>query len=277
MKSVSMKELSSQVTTMEEPTEPKQEKTDELKESIFTTLNAINVTEHVEKKNGLSYLSWSWAWSELQKRYPDASYTIERFDNKPYLYDDNTGYMVFTTVTVNGVTREMWLPVMDSNNKAMKNTEYEYVVMVWNEAQHRKVPVKRIVRTATMFDINKAIMRCLVKNIGMFGLGLYIYSGEDLPEQAQEEMEQTELEKKKKADEEAQNKALTQWTKQWQELRQELTDMGVDYRSEKTVVWLDKHFKIKSQDACNDVQSMINLCNAYKEIIRINKKMSANG
>lgn len=263
-KSVTLKQLSSEVTTM----------TEQVK-SVFDELSNIDVSDHKEEKNGLSYLSWSWAWSELQKRYSDASYTIERFDNKPYLYDDNTGYMVFTTVTVNGVTREMWLPVMDGANKAMKNKPYEYIAMIWSEEQHKKVPIRKTVQAATMFDINKAIMRCLVKNIGMFGLGLYIYSGEDLPEQVQEEQEQAELEKKKKADEEAQNKALTQWTKQWQELRQELSDMGIDYRSKKTTDWLFRHFKIKSQDACNDVQAMINLCNAYKEIIRLNKNKAS--
>ncbi len=176
--SVTLKQLSSEVTRMTEKVK-----------SVFEELNSIDVNGHKEEKNGLSYLSWSWAWTELQKRYPSASYTIEKFGElrKPYLYDENTGYMVFTTVTIEGQTREMWLPVMDGANKAMKNVAYQYTVMAWDNAQHKKVPTKRTVQPATMFDINKAIMRCLVKNISMFGLGLYIYSGEDLPEQITEE------------------------------------------------------------------------------------------
>lgn len=144
--------------------------------SVFEQLNSIDVNDHTEQKNGLTYLSWAWAWSELKKKYPDASYTIERFgeEKKPYLYDKDLGYMVFTSMTIGGLTHEMWLPVMDSANKAMKNEPYTYDTK-WKKGLK--------VEPATMFDINKTIMRCLVKNISMFGLGLYIYAGEDLPEE----------------------------------------------------------------------------------------------
>jgi hypothetical protein len=86
--------------------------------------------------------------------------------------------MCFTKVTIEGQTKEMWLPVMNSANKAMKNAPYTY--SVWNSYQ--KAYEEKRVDAATMFDINKTIMRCLTKNLAMFGLGLYIYSGEDLPE-----------------------------------------------------------------------------------------------
>ena len=91
-------------------------------------LNNINVNEHTEEKQGLTYLSWAWAWAEVLKRYPDAQYHIERFgeDQKPYLFDDKLGYMVFTRVEIDGIEKEMWLPVMDSNNKAMLDHEYTY-------------------------------------------------------------------------------------------------------------------------------------------------------
>lgn len=146
--------------------------------SIFQTLNAIDVNDHVERKKSgksyLSYLSWSWAWAELKKKYPDAEYEIKKFENNlPYVYDENTGYMVFTSVTIDGLTHEMWLPVMDGANKAMKAKPYSY---------DTKFNGKKNVEAATMFNINKTIMRCLVKNLAMFGLGLYIYSGEDLPD-----------------------------------------------------------------------------------------------
>ena len=130
------------------------EKTDD----VFSTLNAINVNDFTEKKGNLTYLSWCNAWGEVKKRYPDANYTVSRYENNlPYVFDPNTGYMVSTTVTINGLTHSMWLPVMDYRNQA-------------------------IIQNATMTDINKTIMRCLTKNLAMFGLGLYIYKGEDLPD-----------------------------------------------------------------------------------------------
>ena len=142
----------------------------------FKKLNAIDVNDHVEEKEQagvkLSYLSWAWAWTEIKKVYPDAQYEIEKFDNLPYVLDPKTGYVVYTKVTIEGITHEMWLPVLDNNNKPMKAEPYDIV----NKAG------KKTVQAATMFDINKSIMRCLTKNLAMFGLGLYIYAGEDLPE-----------------------------------------------------------------------------------------------
>lgn len=156
--------------------------------SVFATLNAINVNDHIEKKKGgsgeLTYLSWVWAWTEVKKLYPDASYTIYKDEQKrPYVEDENFGLMCYTTVTIGGQTHEMWLPVMNGANKAMKRHAYTY--QVWNNFQKRYE--EKTVEAATMFDINKTIMRCLTKNLAMFGLGLYIYAGEDLPEQETEQ------------------------------------------------------------------------------------------
>lgn len=141
----------------------------------FEELFAVNVNDHTEKKvtggTSLTYLSWPFAWAEVKKRYPEATYEIEKFNGLPYAYDPLTGYMVYTKVTIEGVTHEMWLPVMDSANQAMKSEPYEVTT------KYKKFTVK----PATMFDVNKTIMRCLVKNLAMFGLGLYIYAGEDLP------------------------------------------------------------------------------------------------
>lgn len=142
--------------------------------NVFNKLKEVNVTGYVEEKNGLKYLSWAYAWQKVMELYPSATYEIERFDNKPYLYDEQTGYMVFTRMNIEGIEREMWLPVMDSNNKAMLDHRYTY------DTKYKKdIPVEK----ATMFDINKTIMRCLVKNLAMYGLGLALYSGEDLPEE----------------------------------------------------------------------------------------------
>lgn len=143
--------------------------------SVFETLFEINVNGHIEKKKDLTYLSWPYAWAEVKKKYPNATYKIHLFGEKqlPYVFDENVGYMVFTDVTINDLTHTMWLPVMDSANKTMKSISYTYSTKF-----KKDIPVE----AATMFDVNKTIMRCLVKNLAMFGLGLYIYSGEDLPE-----------------------------------------------------------------------------------------------
>lgn len=144
--------------------------------SVFATLNAINVNDHTEvKDNGqtkLTYLSWVWAWQQVKSKYPDANYEVKHWDGKPFLYDEALGFMVETSVTIQGETMGMWLPVMDSKNKAMKAAPYTYKTKFGDKT----------VEPATMFDINTTIMRCLVKNLAMFGLGLYIYAGEDLPQ-----------------------------------------------------------------------------------------------
>lgn len=160
---------------MEKETTKKEKK--EAPASVWATLSAINCNEHVEKKksgNGveLTYLSWSWAWGILKSKYPDASYSVREWDGKPYLHDEVLGYLVETSLTVDGVTQTMRLPVMDSANKAQKSHSYTY----------KTRQGERTVEAATMFDINTAIMRCLVKNMALFGLGIYIYAGEDLPE-----------------------------------------------------------------------------------------------
>ena len=145
---------------------------------LFRYFNTLDVTGHIEKKNGLSYLSWPFAVQEARRKCPDFSFSIQTFNGYPYQLDPKTGYMVYTTVTMGGITIPMWLPVMDSSNKAMKDVPYEYEVY----DKFKKQYTKKKVEAATMFEINKTIMRCLVKNMAMFGLGLHIYAGEDLPE-----------------------------------------------------------------------------------------------
>lgn len=161
------------------------------KKTVFETLYHKNVNENVEKKKSgstqLAYLSWAWAWAEAKKECPNVVYKIMKFPSAdgtllPYIHDKDTGYMVFTEVTIDDITHEMWLPVMDGANKAMKSSTYEYQVIKWTNGKRDGFTGKRV-EQASMFDINKTIMRCLVKNLAMFGLGLYIYSGEDLPEE----------------------------------------------------------------------------------------------
>ena len=115
-----------------------------------------NVNEHVEKKNGLSYLSWAWAWAEALKADPKASYKIEMFGDKCFM-DINGTAMVFVTVTMFDKPMTCQLPVMDYRNKAIPNPD--------------------------AFAVNTAIMRCMTKALALHGLGLYLYSGEDVPEE----------------------------------------------------------------------------------------------
>ena len=126
--------------------------------SAYETLSKINVNEHTEKKNGLTYLAWAWAWGELLKQYPDSTYTIyENKDGWNYHTDGRTCW-VKTGVTVEGKEYIEMLPVMDFKN--------------------RSIPLDQV----TSFDVNKAIQRSLTKAVARHGLGLYIYAGEDLPD-----------------------------------------------------------------------------------------------
>lgn len=165
----------------------------ENKKSLFETLSAINCNGHTENKNGLTYLSWAWAWGEFRKVCPNATYEVYKDErNNPFI-KTSEGYMVFTKVTPgapwNEGTLEMWLPVMDANNEAMQDHDREV------KTKYKTITVK----AADMFDINKTIMRCLTKNVAMFGLGFYIYAGEDLPE-GEEEQKKAEKPEKPKTD-----------------------------------------------------------------------------
>lgn len=124
-------------------------------ENYFTTLNQVDVSKHVEKKGGFSYLSWAYAVSELKKRHPSATWEFKRFDGLPYQKTE-LGYFVEACVTVENVTHCQIHPVLDNRNKPLTSP--------------------------TVFDINTSNQRALVKAIALHGLGLYIYAGEDLPE-----------------------------------------------------------------------------------------------
>lgn len=150
----------------------------------FNQLVSLNVNDRTESKNGLTYLSWSNAWLEFKKVYPTAMYNVVKNPQTglPYFVDPNVGIMVYTEVTADSQTYSMWLPVMDSSNKAMKIQPYTYSVYNRTTKQYEN----RNVEAATMFDINKTIMRCLTKNLAIFGLGLYLYNGEDMPDTLEE-------------------------------------------------------------------------------------------
>ena len=166
------------------PDVPQGATADERRAIMFNALSNLDLSDKCEKRESLTYLSWANAWSEFKSAYPSSTYRILKNENGlPYFSDPNLGIMVFTEVTVDEVTHQMWLPVMDGKNKAMKLQPYTY--QVWDN--YKKAYVEKTVQAATMFDINKTLMRCLVKNLAMFGLGLYIFQGDDLPEKSADE------------------------------------------------------------------------------------------
>lgn len=135
--------------------------------SIFETLNSINVNDKTEKKNGLTYLSWAFAWGEVKKIYPNATYEIYETTNPQgyicnYFTDGKTCW-VKTGVTIEGLEHIEELPVMDYRNNSISLDK------------------------VTSFDVNKAIQRSLTKAVARHGLGLYIYAGEDLPDGEEEQ------------------------------------------------------------------------------------------
>lgn len=159
---------------------------------VWDELYKVDVSAYVEEKNGLTYLPWSDAMAEINKRYPDNEYNLLWFDGDPYLYREGFGYCVFTTVTIEGKTKMMWLPILDYRNQIIKNP--------------------------TFYDWNKSVLRCLVKNYAMFGLGLYIYKKDSLPEDAME----------------AQKKEAAA-AKELEAKRKEITELGKDAIGKKKI------------------------------------------
>lgn len=125
--------------------------------NYFLELNKVDCSDKVEKKNGLSYLSWAYAWGELKKRYPESTYKVYENESGWNYFTDGKTCWVKTGVEVLGIEHIEYLPVMDFRNKS--------------------IPLESV----TSFDVNKTIQRSLTKAVARHGLGLYIYAGEDLP------------------------------------------------------------------------------------------------
>lgn len=145
--------------------EEKETKKETKKKNYFEELNSINVSDKTEQKNGLTYLSWAWAWGEVKKLHPDANYKIYETETGCIYWTDGKTAWVKTGVTINNIEHIEYLPVMDYKNKSI------------------------LIENITSFDVNKAIQRSLTKAVARHGLGLYIYAGEDLPEDNKKELE----------------------------------------------------------------------------------------
>ena len=128
--------------------------------SVWETLSGIDVSEHTEEKNGLTYLSWAWAWGIVKKHYPTAVYEKHLYDGtngtRAYMLDEAGYGFVAVTVTIEGEKQTEVMPVLNHANRAVQNPD--------------------------SFQVNTALQRCLAKCCAMHGLGHYIYAGEDLPE-----------------------------------------------------------------------------------------------
>lgn len=184
----------------------------EEKKNTFAVLNPINCNDKAEKKNGLTYLSWAWAWGIAKTYFPDANYTIyENADGWNYHTDGRTCW-VKTGVTIGGQEHIEYLPVMDTRN--------------------RSIPFEQV----TSFDVNKAIQRSLTKALARHGLGLYIYAGEDLPDAADDEARA----EAKPAPKKAARKPLTDdqyWTIVANEGKGLVTKLGWPYRT----AWIENY------------------------------------
>ena len=132
-------------------------------DNYFAELNAVNVNDHTEKKGNLTYLSWAWAWGEIKKRHPGATYTV---------YENDKGWNYHTDGKTAWVKTGVSIPV--GNVARIEHIEYLPVM----DSRNRSIPLAEV----TSFDVNKTIQRSLTKACARHGLGLYIYAGEDLPD-----------------------------------------------------------------------------------------------
>ena len=148
---------------------------------MIKDLLKLNVNEHTEKKNGLTYLSWAWAWAEALKADPKATFQVHLFGEKPYMEINGTA-MVWVTVTLFESPRMCMLPVMDHTNKP---------ITIEGVATVNKYG-KEVITKLDSFNVNTAIMRCMTKALSLHGLGLYIYSGEDIPEESGSKIKATD-------------------------------------------------------------------------------------
>ena len=242
-------------TRFERPVLPKDATEEDRRKAMFDALYSLDLSDKLERRENdkLSYLSWANAWAEFKRAYPNAEYRIikDPTTNLPYFNDPNIGIMVYTEVTADNQTYEMWLPVMDAKNKAMREQPYTYQVY----DSYKKTYVEKTVQAATMFDVNKAIMRCLVKNLAMFGLGLYVYAGEDLHNEETMPVEKEEQKRQQTRRSRIITPSLTAATSQQQ---------------------VDKYSGIKAAiSSCNDNASLLSLYNQHRNEVEGNVEIKA--
>lgn len=207
-------------------------------EPPFVVLNKINVTGHTEKRGAFTYLSWVYAWSEIMKRYPK-SYSIvhEREDGINYFTDGMSAWVKVEFVIVD----------TDENETEYKCIEY---YPVYNYS-HKSIPLENV----TSHDVNTAIQRGMTKCIARHGLGLYIYAGEDLPEEEKQEIERQQQEKLRIANQ--QNSKAT--LKQIEQLR------AYESKDNERFVKMLNYFKVSTAEELTVYQANIAIAQFKKE------------
>jgi len=269
-------------------------------DDVFYVLGNVDVSNHVEEKDTgnvkLKYLSWAWAWCEVRARYPDATYTIVKNENNlPYFVDPGMGIMVYTTVTIKGETHEMWLPVMDGANNPMKLEPYEYQVKnykfkyaKWNDEKKgfydsygniQTEYLTKKVDAATMFDVNKTIMRCLTKNLAMFGIGLSLYAGEDLFDDAEgnKGVEATNNKTESATNSTDSNLLPLEVVRKELEIKIKTISQNMPAeRKEKMGQWIEKMIGTADYHKCDKINEMNNLLNELNKMLAdLNKAKAA--
>ena len=201
-----------------------------MEKSVFETLNNVNVSEHIEKKNGLSYVAWAWAWQAVKKLYPLAQYKIYENEQGWNYFTDGRTCWVKTGVEIGGLEHIEYLPVMDYNNKS--------------------IPLEKV----SSFDVNKTIQRSLTKALARHGLGLYVYAGEDLPEGEEQKLSE-ELIKKAKDNGVSIPKLAIYLNKKENELTDADVEQAIkliqDRRNKQWLVLMNKHTHTQTKPAKN--------------------------
>lgn len=216
--------------------------------SVYETLRAVNVSDHTEKKNGLTYLSWAWAWDTLMLHFPDSYVDVKRDKNGRFWFDDGFTGWVEVEVVVNGISRSELFPIMDYKNKS--------------------IPADQI----TSFSANTAVQRATTKAIARHGLGLYVYAGEDLPPTEQQSADIFEL--------------YETAVKKLRPLLESMEEIGEDLNSQKNTEYIKKTAKIKTADPAvlykeGDADGLSRLIKVYEKMQkgtdkRIGEKMMSD-
>ena len=229
------------------PTLPENCSVTERRRAFFKVLSSLDLSEYVEKREGLSYVSWSNAWKIFCEFYPNAKFeVVKNQQGLPYFVDPLVGVMVFVKVEAEeGYSQEMYLPVLDNKNKTMKLEEYTYQVY---DSYNRKY-IEKKVNAVTMFDINRALQRALVKCVSLFGLGLYLYQGQDLPEAIDDQPEGND------------NKPSEPTPKKTTTRRAKVTDKYVGIKS--------------ALNSCSDINNLIVLYQQHKNEVDSNSEIKA--
>ena len=219
--------------------------------SIFETLNSIDVGDKIEKKNGLSYLSWAYAWTEVKKLYPNANYKIYERDTQfgpiNYFTDGKTCW-VKTGVIIGDLEHIEELPVMDYRNKSI------------------------LLNNVTSFDVNKTIQRSLTKALARHGLGLYIYAGEDLPKELKEENKKEQPKQQPQQQDFEQANLMANIDNCLKKLK----ELGVDINSKGSIDFINKY-----NNNLHDINIMTdsekyNYLKVLNEMIKLKEKQNGN-